>query len=112
MVYLTQHHVELRYCLLVELSLSYDMRNRFLSIQTFCAGAFFMYTGLVVLGLLFVYSCLPETKGLQLEDIENLFTGRLCSCGGFSASESRYVHYIRVKGSNYLHSDSDASDVE
>ncbi|XP_013881951.1 proton myo-inositol cotransporter isoform X2 [Austrofundulus limnaeus] len=58
-------------------------------------GAFFMYTGLVVLGLLFVYGCLPETKGLQLEDIENLFTGRLCSCGGLSANESRYVHYTR-----------------
>lgn len=71
-----------------------------------------MYTGLVVLGLLFVQGCLPETQGLQLEDIENLFTGQLCSCGGSSPNGNRHVHYIRVKGNNYLPSDNDASDVE
>ncbi|XP_039990048.1 proton myo-inositol cotransporter-like isoform X8 [Xiphias gladius] len=75
-------------------------------------GAFFMYTGLVVLGLLFVQGCLPETQGLQLEDIENLFTGQLCSCGAPSPNGSRHIQYIRVKGSNYLLSDNDASDVE
>ncbi|XP_051238860.1 proton myo-inositol cotransporter isoform X4 [Dicentrarchus labrax] len=73
-------------------------------------GAFFMYAGLVVLGLLFVQGCLPETQGLQLEDIENLFAGQLCSCGASSANG--HVHYIRVKGSNYLPSESDASEVE
>ncbi|XP_040894708.1 proton myo-inositol cotransporter-like isoform X2 [Toxotes jaculatrix] len=75
-------------------------------------GAFFMYTGLVVLGLIFVQGCLPETQGLQLEDIENLFTGQLCSCGASSPTGRRHVHYIRVKGNNYLPSDNDASDVE
>ncbi|XP_067446690.1 proton myo-inositol cotransporter-like isoform X3 [Thunnus thynnus] len=75
-------------------------------------GAFFLYTGLVVLGLLFVQGCLPETQGLQLEDIENLFTSPLCSCGASSPNNNRHVQYIRVKGSNYLPSDSDASDVE
>ncbi|XP_034443072.1 proton myo-inositol cotransporter-like isoform X3 [Hippoglossus hippoglossus] len=58
-------------------------------------GAFFLYAGLVVLGLLFVQGCLPETQGRQLEDIENLFTGPLCSCGAFSHSGSRDVQYIR-----------------
>lgn len=71
-----------------------------------------MYTGLVLLGLLFVVGCLPETQGLQLEDIENLFTGQLCSCGASSPNSSRHVHYIRVNGSNYLPSDNDASDAE
>uniref|UniRef100_A0A3Q3JNI4 Proton myo-inositol cotransporter n=1 Tax=Monopterus albus TaxID=43700 RepID=A0A3Q3JNI4_MONAL len=75
-------------------------------------GAFFMYTGLVVLGLLFVQGCLPETQGLQLEDVENLFSGQLCSCGASSPNSNRHVHYIRVKGSNHLLSDNDASDVE
>ncbi|XP_023263006.1 proton myo-inositol cotransporter-like isoform X2 [Seriola lalandi dorsalis] len=75
-------------------------------------GAFFLYTGLVVLGLLFVQGCLPETQGLQLEDIENLFTGQLCSCGASTHSGNRHFHYIRVKGNNRLLSDSDASDVE
>ncbi|XP_026220800.1 proton myo-inositol cotransporter-like isoform X2 [Anabas testudineus] len=58
-------------------------------------GAFFMYSGLVVLALLFVLGCLPETQGLQLEDVENLFAGQLCSCGASSPSGSRHVHYIR-----------------
>ncbi|XP_022605706.1 proton myo-inositol cotransporter-like isoform X2 [Seriola dumerili] len=58
-------------------------------------GAFFLYTGLVVLGLLFVQGCLPETQGLQLEDIENLFTGQLCSCGASTHSGNRHIHYIR-----------------
>ncbi|XP_035498701.2 proton myo-inositol cotransporter isoform X3 [Scophthalmus maximus] len=61
------------------------------------SGAFFMYTGLVVLGLLFVLGCLPETQGLQLEDIEDLFTGPLCSCGASSSSGDRDVHYIRLR---------------
>ncbi|KAK2842679.1 hypothetical protein Q5P01_012879 [Channa striata] len=67
-------------------------------------GAFFLYTGLVVLGLLFVLGCLPETQGLQLEDIENLFTGQLCSCGASSPSGNRHVHYIR-HGSEFTPAD-------
>ncbi|KAM3608535.1 uncharacterized protein V6R79_000658 [Siganus canaliculatus] len=74
-------------------------------------GAFFLYAGLVVLGLFFIQGCLPETQGLQLEDIENLFAGPLCSCGA-SSNDKQHVHYIRVKGSNNLLSDSDASEVE
>ncbi|KAM4573972.1 proton myo-inositol cotransporter-like isoform 2-T2 [Odontesthes bonariensis] len=75
-------------------------------------GAFFMYTGLVVLALLFVLGCLPETQGLQLEDIENLFARQLCSCEHSAPNDNRHVHYVRVKGSNYLNSDNEASDVE
>lgn len=70
-----------------------------------------MYTGLVALGLIFVLGCLPETRGLQLEEIENLFSGPLCSCGASSPGGRRNIQYIRVKGSNYLF-DSDGSDVE
>lgn len=76
------------------------------------SGAFFLYTGLVVLGLFFVLGCLPETQGLQLEDIENLFSGPLCSCGASSRTNGRNVQYIRVKGSNYHSSESDASDLD
>lgn len=76
------------------------------------SGAFFLYTGLVVLGLVFVLGCLPETQGLQLEDIENLFSGPLCSCGASSSTNNRNVQYIRVKGSNYHLSESEASDVD
>ncbi|XP_069570589.1 solute carrier family 2 member 13b [Brachyistius frenatus] len=75
-------------------------------------GAFFMYAGLVLLGLLFVLGCLPETRGLQLEDMENLFTGQLCHCGGSSPGDSSHAHYTRVKGNNFLPSDDEVSDIE
>ncbi|XP_053372468.1 solute carrier family 2 member 13b isoform X1 [Clarias gariepinus] len=55
-------------------------------------GAFFLYTGLAVLGFLFVLGCLPETKGLMLEDIETLFSRRLCTCGGL---DGKHAHYVR-----------------
>uniref|UniRef100_UPI003AAC6B62 proton myo-inositol cotransporter-like isoform X2 n=1 Tax=Centroberyx gerrardi TaxID=166262 RepID=UPI003AAC6B62 len=58
-------------------------------------GAFFLYAGLVGLGLLFILGCLPETRGLQLEEIENLFAGPLCSCGASSHDDNRHVQYIR-----------------
>ncbi|XP_072526538.1 solute carrier family 2 member 13b isoform X2 [Salminus brasiliensis] len=69
-------------------------------------GAFFLYSGLALLGFFFVLGCLPETKGLMLEDIETLFSRRLCTCGVFGGQN---VHYIRVKGGNRL-SDEDISD--
>ncbi|KAL6106290.1 slc2a13 [Pungitius sinensis] len=73
-------------------------------------GAFFVYTGLVALGLLFVLGCLPETKGLQLEDVESLFTGPLCSCG--ASSPARHVQYSRLDGSDAPLSDDDDDATE
>ncbi|XP_035383669.1 proton myo-inositol cotransporter isoform X2 [Electrophorus electricus] len=75
-------------------------------------GAFFLYSSLALLGVFFIYGCLPETKGRRLEEIESLFESRLCSCGASDSDEGRQVEYIRVKGSNYHLSDNDASDVE
>ncbi|XP_019591877.2 proton myo-inositol cotransporter [Rhinolophus sinicus] len=75
-------------------------------------GAFFLYAGFAALGLIFIYGCLPETKGKKLEEIESLFDNRLCTCGASDSDEGRYIEYIRVKGSNYHLSDNDASDVE
>ncbi|RXM31592.1 Proton myo-inositol cotransporter [Acipenser ruthenus] len=78
----------------------------------FAPGAFFLYSGLAALGFLFIYGCLPETKGKKLEEIESLFENQLCTCGVSDSDEGRHVEYIRVKGSNYHLSDNDASDVE
>lgn len=78
----------------------------------YIAGAFFLYAGFAALGLVFIYGCLPETKGKKLEEIESLFENRLCTCGMSDSDEGRYIEYIRVKGSNYHLSDNDASDVE
>ncbi|XP_053572564.1 proton myo-inositol cotransporter [Bombina bombina] len=75
-------------------------------------GAFFLYAGFASVGLVFIYGCLPETKGKKLEEIESLFENRLCTCGASDTDEGRYIEYIRVKGSNYHLSDNDASDVE
>jgi sugar porter (SP) family MFS transporter len=38
------------------------------------AGSFFLYAGIAALSWVFIYFCLPETKGRSLEDIEVLFT--------------------------------------
>nr|POE61912.1 putative polyol transporter 6 [Quercus suber] len=37
-------------------------------------GAFFLYCGFGLLSLLFIYYCMPETKGKNLEEIEALFS--------------------------------------
>ncbi|XP_077373313.1 proton myo-inositol cotransporter-like isoform X2 [Festucalex cinctus] len=58
-------------------------------------GIFFVYMGFTVLGLIFAFGCLPETRGLQLEDIENLFTGPFCSCGTSSNLSNQNIQYIR-----------------
>ncbi|XP_078250508.1 proton myo-inositol cotransporter isoform X3 [Pogona vitticeps] len=75
-------------------------------------GAFFLYAGFAFVGLIFLYGCLPETKGKKLEEIECLFDNSLCTCGITDSDDGRYIEYIRVKGSNYHLSDNDASDVE
>ncbi|XP_069766128.1 proton myo-inositol cotransporter-like isoform X2 [Narcine bancroftii] len=75
-------------------------------------GVFFLYSGLASVGLFFIYGCLPETKGVKLEEIESLFENRLCTCGLMDSDEGRHIEYIRVKGSNYHLSDNDTSDVE
>ncbi|XP_061922714.1 proton myo-inositol cotransporter-like [Entelurus aequoreus] len=75
-------------------------------------GAFFLYSSMAFLGFIFIFGCLPETKGRRLEEIEALFENQLCSCGASDSDEGRQVEYIRVKGSNYHLSDNDASDVD
>ncbi|KAK2858858.1 hypothetical protein Q5P01_003478 [Channa striata] len=75
-------------------------------------GAFFLYSSFALLGFIFIYGCLPETKARRLEEIEALFENQLCSCGASDSDEGRQVEYIRVKGSNYHLSDNDASDVD
>ncbi|XP_032895191.1 proton myo-inositol cotransporter isoform X1 [Amblyraja radiata] len=51
-------------------------------------GVFFLYSALAALGLFFIYGCLPETKGIKLEEIETLFENRLCTCGLLDSDEA------------------------
>ncbi|XP_060742148.1 solute carrier family 2 member 13b isoform X2 [Tachysurus vachellii] len=57
-------------------------------------GAFFLYAGLAVIGFFFMLGCLPETKGLMLEEIETLFSRQLCTCG---TPGGENAHYIRPR---------------
>ena len=43
------------------------------------AGAFWLYTGFGVVGLIFVLLFVPETKGKSLEEVEELFKKPWCS---------------------------------
>ncbi|XP_035281067.1 proton myo-inositol cotransporter-like isoform X2 [Anguilla anguilla] len=60
-------------------------------------GAFFLYAGLALLGFIFIYGCLPETKGRRLEEIEALFESQLCTCGASDSDEARQIEYIRPR---------------
>ncbi|CAI5785247.1 proton myo-inositol cotransporter [Podarcis lilfordi] len=52
-------------------------------------GAFFLYAGFAFVGLIFLYGCLPETKGKKLEEIECLFENSLCTCGISDSDDGR-----------------------
>ncbi|XP_078678196.1 proton myo-inositol cotransporter-like isoform X2 [Branchiostoma floridae x Branchiostoma belcheri] len=53
-------------------------------------GTFFMYSGLALLGVIFIWAFLPETKGRRLEDIQAMFEGPcVMGCGG---SALQYTH--------------------
>lgn len=45
------------------------------------AGTFWLYSGACTLGWLFVFFFLPETKGITLEEMENIFSSRKRSVG-------------------------------
>jgi len=43
-------------------------------------GAFYLYTGIALLGFLLFLWILPETKGKSLEEMEHLFSQPILSC--------------------------------
>ncbi|RUS90675.1 hypothetical protein EGW08_001575 [Elysia chlorotica] len=46
------------------------------------SGTYWMFVGIAALGLIFIATCVPETKGQKLEEVEELFRGPLCRCCG------------------------------
>ncbi|XP_077868444.1 proton myo-inositol cotransporter-like [Saccoglossus kowalevskii] len=71
-------------------------------------GAFFLYSGLSLLGFFFIFVFLPETKGKKLEEVIQLFSKPWCACG--TVELEREVKYIQIKGHNAA--DTDVSDGE
>lgn len=43
-------------------------------------GTYWLFVGIVTLALVFIGITLPETRGVKLEEVENLFSQPLCSC--------------------------------
>ncbi|XP_038069669.1 proton myo-inositol cotransporter-like [Patiria miniata] len=60
-------------------------------------GTFFMYAGISLAGVLFLYCLLPETKGRPLEEVINLFSKPWSPCCGEDASRS----YKPLDGSSF-----------
>jgi hypothetical protein len=44
-------------------------------------GSFWIYGSISLLGTIFFYLCLPETKGRTLQEIEDYFSGRTKTLG-------------------------------
>lgn len=70
-------------------------------------GAFFLYFGICVVGIIFIALFLPETKGTRLEDIQELFEKPLC-CGSSSLRKANVTDAHESESSRPLLS----SDVE
>ena len=58
-------------------SLSY---NEWCLWRMLCLGAFWLYSGFALIGMITFALCLPETKGKHLEEVEQLFSDPLISC--------------------------------
>ncbi|XP_033126179.1 proton myo-inositol cotransporter-like isoform X2 [Anneissia japonica] len=67
-------------------------------------GTFYLYAGISTLGLIFIITLLPETKGKRLEDIQQLFDHPCVLCA--SEDDTPDVRYVRVTP----HRDADGSD--
>ena len=58
-------------------------------------GTFWLYTGISILGWLFIFLLLPETKGRTLEQVEGLFQRPLCPPVGVSETKTSHCPYSK-----------------
>lgn len=65
------------------------------------SGVFCLYATLASLGLVVCFICLPETRGVSLEEVEGLFARPWCGSEGQVASEAeKSVQYVHIRGLN------------
>ena len=54
-------------------------------------GTYWLFVGIVLVGLVFMFLTVPETRGKKLEEVEELFSRPLCSCScGPDSVNSKY----------------------
>ncbi|GAA0155025.1 transporter [Lithospermum erythrorhizon] len=63
------------------------------------SGTFLLFAGFSVIGLIFIFFLVPETKGLQFEEVENLlakgYKPKLCCSGQEDTNEVKYNEPIK-----------------
>ncbi|XP_022238145.1 proton myo-inositol cotransporter-like [Limulus polyphemus] len=62
-------------------------------------GTFWFYTSFAILGWIYFFLMLPETKGRLLEDVEGLFTYPWWQ-DATTADEEKTVQYVHIRGIN------------
>lgn len=73
------------------------------------SGAFYLYDSFAVLGFIFLFLMLPETKEVSLEEVENLFAHPWWKDATTSA-EKKTVQYVHIRGMNHAYAAEDSDD--
>ena len=63
-------------------------------------GTYFVFASFITLSIPFVYFCVPETKGLSLEEIETLFGGETAAENDAALEEAKSATSTHVERSN------------
>lgn len=63
-------------------------------------GTYFVFASFITLSIPFVYFCVPETKGLSLEEIETLFGGETAAESDAALEEAKSATSTHVERSN------------
>jgi uncharacterized metal-binding protein YceD (DUF177 family) len=63
-------------------------------------GTYFVFASFITLSIPFVYFCLPETKGLSLEEIETLFVGESAAESDDVLEEGKSANPLHIERSN------------
>lgn len=63
-------------------------------------GTYFVFASFITLSIPFVYFCVPETKGLSLEEIETLFSGESVAESDAVLEEAKSANSMHVERSD------------